>query len=71
MGECVEKFLQIEKQKITMVGDRLHTDILFGVNSGFNTIVGLSGETTLEPAQTAKNKADVILSSLNDIVEYL
>ena len=71
MGECVEKFLQIEKQKITMVGDRLHTDILFGVNSGFNTIVVLSGETTLEQAQTAKNKADVILSSLNDIVEYL
>ena len=53
-----------------MVGDRLHTDILFGKNSNFYTMLVMSGETTLEVLEKSKTKPDFILDSLNDVKNY-
>lgn len=44
MLKCIDsKFPLKDKSKICMIGDRLETDILFGKNNGFKTMLVLSG----------------------------
>lgn len=45
MLDNIASTLGIEKEDITMVGDRLDTDILFGANNGTRTLLVLSGVT--------------------------
>lgn len=71
MADNIMRKLNLKKEEVTMVGDRLHTDIAFGVNSGINTILVLSGESTLELAKTHQVKADLILDDVNEIVKHL
>ncbi|MCI6734238.1 MAG: HAD-IIA family hydrolase [Clostridiales bacterium] len=54
-----------------MVGDRLYTDIAFGVNCGFHTLFVLSGEGTADMIADSEKKPEFVLDSLNDIVSYL
>ena len=70
MGENLIKRFGALPEEFVMVGDRLHTDIKFGNNCGFNTILVLSGEATLEDLKRYDAKPDFILDSLNDVVEY-
>lgn len=70
MADNIMKKLSLEKCQITMVGDRLHTDIAFGVNAGINTVLVLSGETTSEMHKNSKTKADVELDKLDDILKF-
>lgn len=69
-GEIVRK-TGLNPDEITMVGDRLYTDIKFGVNSKFNTILVLSGETTVEDLKVSDVKPDIVFNDLNEIVKYL
>ncbi len=71
MGDCIKRKLRVESNQVTMVGDRLHTDIRFGVNNGFHTLLVLSGETTEEMLKTSPDTPETVLPSLNDITEYL
>ena len=54
-----------------MVGDRLYTDIAFGVNCGFHSLLVLSGESTLQDEKKADKKPEFILEDLNEITSYL
>ena len=58
-------------EEFMMVGDRLYTDIAFGVNCGFHSLFVLSGEGTEDMVNKSDKKPEFILDSLNDIVEYL
>lgn len=73
MGDYVAKVTGTEKAFVTMVGDRPHTDIRFGNNNGFHTLLVLSGETGAEKAATltGADKPEVIADSLNDISPLL
>ena len=71
MGDCILRKFSLARNKIVMVGDRLHTDIRFGVNNGFHTLLVMSGETTREIMATSSDHAECVLDSLNDIVKYL
>ena len=71
MGELIQKRFGFKNDEIIMVGDRLYTDIKFGINCGFNTLVVLSGESTIEDYKNSGLNATLVLNSLNDIVEYL
>ena len=71
MGEALGGLLNVEKNRIAMVGDRLHTDIRFANNSGFAAVLVLSGETTADMAACSEDKPDVILPSLNELAKYL
>ena len=66
MADMLAEKLGVDKTEITMVGDRLHTDIAFGKNNGLNTALVLSGETTLEFAKTHPVKPDIILNDINE-----
>ncbi|MBP5242086.1 MAG: HAD-IIA family hydrolase [Clostridia bacterium] len=71
MGECIMRKLGVNKSQVTMVGDRLHTDIRFGTNNGFHTLLVMSGETTEEILKNSPDSPEVILPSLNEITQYL
>ncbi len=71
MGDCLKRKLGIESNRILMVGDRLHTDIRFGVNNRFHTLLVMSGETTAEVLAYSPDRPECVLNSLNDAVQYL
>ncbi|KAJ7986788.1 hypothetical protein DPEC_G00332010 [Dallia pectoralis] len=55
MFECIASQYNLEPSESLMVGDRLETDILFGSNCGLDTMLTLTGVSTLEEAQFYKN----------------
>lgn len=71
MGVNLMNKLNADKSKFIMVGDRLHTDIAFGNNCGFSTVLVLSGESTKEDIGKTDGIPDFILNSLNDVKNYL
>ncbi|PWM49835.1 MAG: HAD family hydrolase, partial [Bacillota bacterium] len=73
MGEAILNRYHVSPAEIVMVGDRPHTDIRFGKNNGFHTILVLSGETDAHKAETLpeSDTPDVVLQSLNDVVGEL
>lgn len=71
MGDCIKRKLGVENDEITMVGDRLHTDIRFGVNNRFHTLLVLSGESTEETLKNSPDTPEAVLPSLNEIVKFL
>ena len=62
----VEKF-GIERSRICMVGDRLDTDVLFGLNNGLQSCLVLSGVTTEEKLCSPENEIipDVYCNDIN------
>lgn len=73
-GYMVDYVLQhtgLKKDEIAMVGDRLYTDIAFGVNNGIMSIAVLSGETTLEEIEHSSIKPDMILNNASEILKYV
>lgn len=67
---CVKKRLNLKPDQLCMVGDRLTTDIAMG-RHGLQTVLLLSGVTTLSQARRSKIKADLILPGIADLTEYL
>ena len=71
MGEnLMIKFNSTSKEEFMMVGDRLYTDIAFGINCGFYSLLVLSGETNADMLKTAHEKPNFILDTFNDIKNY-
>lgn len=66
-GDGVKARYSLPSSKIAMVGDRLYTDIAFGVNNGFVSVLVLSGETTAELAKNSEIKPDYTFNSVKDI----
>ena len=56
-GECV------------MVGDRMDTDVVSGMESGLSTILVLSGVSTLDTVNTFAYRPTMILDGVGDIVK--
>ena len=54
-----------------MVGDRLYTDVAFGKNCGFVSVLVLSGETTSDMLSSSKIKPDYVFDKVKDIVSML
>ena len=73
MGERLCARLNVPAGQIAMAGDRPHTDIRFGNNNGFSTLLVLSGETDAERAKTlpASDRPTLVIDSLNDLAEVL
>jgi NagD protein len=54
-----------------MVGDRMDTDVMSGLEAGLETILVLSGLTTLDDAERHPFRAGRIVDSIGDLVDVL
>ena len=68
--------LALEKEGLApedalMIGDRVYTDIASGVNAGVDTVLVLSGETTLEVADAAPKQPHLICDSIEVLGELI
>lgn len=70
-GERISKRYNLPPSQIAMVGDRLYTDIAFGKNCGFVSVLVLSGETTKEMAEKSDIVPDVMLNKVKDLIPLM
>ena len=70
MINILAKKYNIPKDQIAMVGDRMYTDIASGFNAGVNTILVLSGESTMDDVNNSSFKPDYIFNKLTDMMKY-
>ena len=70
MGDTLKARFNKKGNNFIMVGDRLDTDLMFGINNGFYSMTVLSGESTINDVENNKVKPDFVLNSLNDIKNY-
>ncbi len=52
-----------------MVGDRMDTDVISGLESGMSTVLVLSGVSTMETLKTYAYRPSVVLNGVGDIVK--
>ncbi|NLF03172.1 MAG: HAD hydrolase-like protein, partial [Anaerolineales bacterium] len=60
-------YLDVHSEDTVMVGDRMDTDILAGVESGMETILVLSGVTCREDVHRSPYQPTHIVGSVADI----
>lgn len=59
------------KEETVVVGDRLYTDIVSGINAGVTTICVLSGETTKKDLETTEFKPTYVVNDISDITKKI
>ena len=63
--------LGAHSESTTMIGDRMDTDIVAGLEAGLETILVLSGVTTRSEAERFPYRASRIVDSVADLVDEL
>ena len=63
--------LNLPIESLTMVGDRLYTDIALGETSGVTTVLVLSGETKREDLEGSPYRPDAIFENLGSLAHWL
>jgi len=61
-------YLGVHSENTTMIGDRMDTDIVAGIQSGMDTILVLSGVTSLKQIEEYPYRPSQILKSVADII---
>jgi 4-nitrophenyl phosphatase/NagD protein len=69
--EMIMKDFGISPEKTCMVGDRLYTDILIGINAGTLTALVLTGEAKLEDLKGSAIKPDIVVSNLGELAKLI
>lgn len=62
------RLLGCHSGEAVMVGDRMDTDIISGLESGMSTVLVLSGVSTMETLRTYAYRPTVVLDGVGDIV---
>lgn len=65
------KQFNVKKEEVLVVGDRLYTDILVGVNAGVDSLCVLSGESSLEDVKKYEHQPTFILDSIKSLPDLL
>ena len=61
----------LRPEQIAMVGDRIYTDVEMARNAGALGVLVLSGETTLDVAEAAEHRPDLIAEHIGTLGELL
>jgi NagD protein len=61
--------LGAHSESTTMIGDRMDTDIVAGLEAGLETILVLSGVTTRREAERFPYRASRIVDSVADLID--
>lgn len=61
----------VSKEQTAMVGDRLYTDVVAGVNNGYTGILVLSGEAGMKDVEHSDVIPDLIFSSVREMIPFL
>ncbi len=70
MVEAIVEKTGFDPDKLTMVGDRLYTDIAMGA-AGISTVLVLSGETDMEDLVTSPYQPDFVCDNLGELLRLL
>ena len=65
------KMFNADLKDVLVIGDRIYTDILVGVNAKVDSVMVLSGETTLEEMEKYPYRPTYILNSIKELPELL
>ena len=57
--------------KAMIIGDRLYTDMLSGINANIKTSLVLSGETTIEDLESSDINPDFVFESVKDMIDKI
>lgn len=63
------KILGCHSGEAVMVGDRMDTDVISGLESGMSTVLVLSGCSTMETLKTYAYRPSIVLDGVGDIVK--
>ena len=69
--EYLGKKFNVSKDEILVVGDRMYTDILVGVNAKVDSLLVLSGETSKEDMEKYPYKPTYVLDSIKELKNIL
>ena len=69
--DYLAKQFNVIKDEILVVGDRLYTDILVGINAKVDTLCVLSGESSLEDVKNYQYQPTYILDSIKELPNLL
>ncbi|HEX9177561.1 MAG TPA: HAD hydrolase-like protein, partial [Mycobacterium sp.] len=58
-------------ESTVMVGDRMDTDVVAGIEAGLETILVLSGSTSLDEVEKYPFRPSLILQSIADAIELV
>lgn len=61
------RMLQCHSAEAVMVGDRMDTDVISGMESGMSTVLVLSGVSTMETLNTYAYRPSMVLNGVGDI----
>lgn len=64
--EVIKKF-KTDKKDAVVIGDRIYTDIASGVNASIDTVLVLSGETTVSLCNESKIKSTYVIRNVKEI----
>lgn len=69
--DYLAKQFNVSKEEILVVGDRLYTDILVGINADVDTLCVLSGECTMDDINAYPYKPTFIRDSIKSLLDLL
>ena len=65
------KKFNVDLDEVLVVGDRIYTDILVGINAKVDTVMVLSGETTLKDLENYSYRPTYIIDSIKQLPDLL
>jgi len=65
------RMLGVHSNEAIMIGDRMDTDIITGIESGIDTALVLSGVTTIEEMERFPYRPDLVFPGVGDLCDFL
>ena len=63
--------IEAHSENTVMIGDRMDTDVVAGIEAGLETILVLSGSTSLDEVEKYPFRPSRILQSIADAIELI